>query len=72
MDVLAILALVEKGIGVAEVLIAAAKDAGPALTAIKGLVTGAKNGKVTDQQLADTEALLDSLITDFNTDLPPA
>lgn len=72
MDVMAILALIDKGITVASVLISAAKDAGPALTAIKDLVTGAKQGVVTEQQLADTEALLDSLVADFNTDLPEA
>lgn len=70
MDVMAVLLLIEKGISVAEVLISAAKDAGPAFQAIKDLITGAKQGSVTDQQLADTEALLDALIADFNTDLP--
>lgn len=70
MDILAVLGLIEKAVSVASVLIAAAKDAGPALQAIKDLITGAKQGKVTDQQLADTEALLDSLIEDFNQDLP--
>lgn len=70
MDIMAVLLLIEKGIAVAEVLIAAAKDAGPAFQAIKDLITGAKKGTVTDQQLTDTEALLDSLIADFNTDLP--
>ena len=72
MNIVAILALIAKGISVAEALYAAGKEAGPALKVIKDLVTGAQNGNVTQAELDQTETLLDSLISDFNTDLPPA
>lgn len=70
MDIMAILALVAKGISVATTLIDAAESAEPALTAIAGVVSGAQKGTVTQADLDKTEALLDSLIDDFNTDLP--
>lgn len=72
MDIMAILLLVEKGVAVASTLIAAAQNAEPALQAIKDLITGAKTGTVTQADLDKTEAVLDALIDDFNTDLPPS
>ncbi len=72
MDVTAIFNLVSKGITIVSALIEAEQDAEPALKAIGALVTGAKAGTVTQEDLDKTEALLDSLIADFNTDLPPA
>ena len=66
MDYIAILALVQKGITVAETLYEAGKSAAPALEAITALVTGAQSGTVTDDDLAKTEALLDSMIAEFN------
>lgn len=66
MDINAILALIEKGLGVVEVLIAAEKDVMPAITAIKNLITGHQNGTLTQAQMDSTEATLDALIADFN------
>lgn len=71
MDIIAILALIEKGITIAQALLAAGQSAVPAFEALKNLITGAKNGTVTDDQLNETETLLDQLISDFNLDLPP-
>lgn len=72
MDIAAILALVMKGITVVSALIEAGESAAPALEAIGDLVTGAQSGAVTQAELDTTESLLDSLIADFNIDLPPA
>lgn len=66
MDALAIFALIEKGVSIAEILIAAGKSAAPAFEVIKNLVTGAQAGTITDEQLAQNEAVLDGLIGDFN------
>lgn len=66
MNFAAIFGLVEKGIGVAHTLIEAGKSAAPALTAIKALVTSAKDGKVTAAEIKSTEDQLDALIDDFN------
>lgn len=71
MEIMAVLALVAKGISVATALIGAAQSAEPALKAIADLVTGAQKGAVTQGDLDKTEALLDSLIEDFNIELPP-
>lgn len=71
MDIVAILALIGKGITVVETLYEAGQSAAPALEALKNLVTGAQDGTVTDDQLAQTDALLDQMIADFNSDLPP-
>ncbi len=70
MDIVAILALVAKGISVAEALYTTGQEAAPAFNALKDLVTGAQKGTATDVDLAKTEALLDSMIDDFNIDLP--
>lgn len=69
MDPMTILMLVGKGISVVSMLIEAGKNAGPALEVIKGLVTGAQEGTVTDEQLARDEAFLDAQIEEFNTPL---
>lgn len=66
MDYLAILTLIQKGLTVAQAIYDAGKDAAPAIQAISALVTGAQNGTVTDDELTQTEALLDSMIQDFN------
>lgn len=71
MDPLTIFTLIEKGIAVAEVLIKAGQNAGPAFQALRDLITGAKTGTVTEEEIFKTEALLDKLIADFNADLPP-
>lgn len=69
MDIMAIFNMISTGVSVAETLIHAGKDAIPAITAVKNLVTGAQGGSVTQADLDATEALLDSLISDFNADI---
>ena len=66
MDVGAILELIVKGLGVVSTLVAVGHDAAPAIKVLVDLATGAKNGTMTDAQLAETEATLDSMIADFN------
>ncbi len=66
MDPMVIFAMIEKGISVASMLISAGKNAAPAIEVIKNLVTGAQAGTVTDEQLAETERLLDAEIEEFN------
>lgn len=58
--------VLHKGVGAIETLIQQGKSAGPAITAVKNLVESAKGGKVTADQIADTETTLDALIDDFN------
>lgn len=70
MNIAAILAIISKGITVAETLIEAGQTAAPAFEALKNIIGSAEKGTVTDEQLTQTEALLDSLIDDFNADLP--
>ena len=66
MDIVAILALVAKGLGVISTLVEVGANAVPAIKAVTDLVTGAQSGTVTDDQLTQTEAVLDALIADFN------
>lgn len=66
MDIAAILALVLKGVGIIETLVAVGKDVAPAIQVVTGLITGAQAGTVTDDQLTATEAQLDAMIADFN------
>lgn len=66
MDIIAILALVAKGLSIATAAIEVGKNAIPAVEAVKDLVTAAQTGNVTDQQLTDTEEALDSMLDDFN------
>ncbi len=67
MDIMAILALIEKGISVISMLETAGQAIAPAVKVVTDLVSGAKAGTVTLQQLNDTETALDGLIADFNT-----
>lgn len=66
MDIVAVMALIKKGLGVAETLIETGKSAIPAIRVLTGIVTGAENGTVTDDELTAAETLLDSQIDDFN------
>ena len=66
MDVGAIFALIVKGLGVVSTLVAVGSEVAPAIKVLVDLATGAQNGTVTDEQLAATEAVLDSMIADFN------
>jgi hypothetical protein len=71
MDAAAIFALIEKGLTIIGALLAAGQSAAPAIKALMGIVSGAQTGTVTADDLAKTEALLDSMIADFNTDIVP-
>ena len=66
MDIMAILALVSKGLAVVSTLEQVGQVVAPAVKVVADLVTGAQAGTVTPQQLADTETLLDQMIADFN------
>ena len=66
MDIMAILALVSKGLSVISTLEQVGQTVAPAVKVIADLVSGAQEGTVTAEQLAATEALLDKLISDFN------
>lgn len=67
MDIVAVLALIAKGVGIIDTLVTIGENAAPAITVVKNLITGAQAGTVTDAELAATEATLDSMIADFNT-----
>jgi len=71
MDPLTIIALVSKGITIAQALIDAGQSAAPAISALVALVSGHKAGTLTQDELDKSEALLDSLVADFNLELPP-
>lgn len=66
MDVGTILDLVLKGINVANILIEAGMNAAPALDRLKNVVTGAQNGTLTPEEIAENRKALDDLIADFN------
>lgn len=70
MDFTAIFALIEKGLTIIGVLLEAGQSAEPAIKVLTDLITGAKQGHVSDDDLARTEALLDQLVEDFNEPLP--
>lgn len=67
MDIVAIMALIVKGLGVVETLVEAGESAAPAIKVLIGVATGAQQGTVTDDELTAAETLLDSLVADFNT-----
>ena len=69
MDAAAILALVEKAIGIASSLIIAGQSAAPAYQALINLFN--RSGAITQTDLDKTEAVLDALIDEFNVPLPP-
>lgn len=66
MDASAIFATIQKGLSIVTALIAAEKEAEPAIKVIYDLATNAQTGDVTDEQLAESEATLDAMIDDFN------
>jgi len=70
MDIALVLDLAMKGLSVANTLINVGKNAAPAIHAVKELISGAKAGTLTDDDLTEVEAVLDSLIEDFNAPLP--
>lgn len=69
MDPMMILALVERGVSVASMLITAGKDAAPVLGRLLNITKGAQEGTVTDEQLAAEQAFLDNQIREFNAPL---
>lgn len=66
MDIVAILALIAKGVGVIDTLVTIGQNAEPAIKVVKDLITGAQAGTVTDSDLTATETALDAMIADFN------
>lgn len=71
MDYVAIIAMVSKGLTIVKALYDAGKDAYPAIKALADLTTAAEQGDVTDDMLAETEALLDGMIEEFNAPIEP-
>lgn len=69
MDIMAILALIGKGVSVISTAISIGASAAPAIKVVEDLISGAQSGAVTDDELAAAEATLDSMINDFNTPL---
>lgn len=69
MDYMAIFNLIAKGLTVVQAVYEAGQTAAPAIKALSDLVTGAKQGTVTEDQLSQAEALLDNLISDFNIEI---
>ena len=69
MDIAAVMDLIVKGLGVVNTLVTVGSDALPAIKVLTDLATGAQNGDVTDEQLAQTEATLDALVDKFNAPL---
>lgn len=67
MDIVAIMALIVKGLGVVETLVEAGESAAPAIKVLIGVATGAQQGTVTQDELDAAEVLLDKQIADFNT-----
>lgn len=68
MDVFAIIALVTKGLTIAQALIDAGKSAAPAINALLEAVGGKK--VPTTEELDRCEVVLDALIDEFNLELP--
>lgn len=68
MDLMTILALVTKGLTVAETLWENRDLAFQAITAVKNIVS---KKEITAADIASTEAELDTLLTEFNAPLPP-
>lgn len=66
MDVLAVMALIAKGIGYAKTALEIGRNAKPILDAVGGLVASARAGTVTPDELTATETSLDAMIADFN------
>jgi hypothetical protein len=62
----AVLPLIIKGLGVVSTLVAVGREVAPAIKVLVDLAQGAQAGTVTDEQLAATEATLDSMIAEFN------
>lgn len=68
MNLLAILALVDKGLAIVSLLIEAGQPAKVAIDAVKALTERPR--QVTLKMLEDTEAVLDAQIAEFNLELP--
>lgn len=69
MNAVAILAVVSKGIALAQTLIEAGQSAAPAIKALAELLSGGQ-AEVTEEQLNETEKTLDALLAEFNAPLP--
>lgn len=65
-----ILTVIQKGLAVIETLESAGKTVLPAVKALTDLVSKAKSGPVSEEELDQTEQLLDAEIADFNEPIP--
>lgn len=65
-----ILTVIQKGLAIMETLRAAGRDILPALKAVSDLVQKGKDGKVTEEELDQVEAILDAQIAEFNEPIP--
>ncbi len=73
MEFVAILALITKGLTIANALMVAGENAKPILTKVIALIRKSFSGQaVTQVDLDELEAFLDAQIDEFNVDLPPA
>jgi hypothetical protein len=66
MNILAIMAVVAKGIDLATKFIAIGKNAVPVLESVGGLIASAQAGTVTDAELTATDQSLDAMLDEFN------
>lgn len=66
MDPLTIIAMITKGLTIASMALEVGKDVTPIIKATLGLGEAAQEGTVTEEQLAEIEALLDAEIAEFN------
>lgn len=69
MDVMAILSVVNKVVLVANTLIQAGQSAEPAITALINFAKGVKQGPVSAEDMAKTDAILDALLEQFNAEI---
>lgn len=66
MDITAVMALIIKGLGIVETLVAAGEEAAPTIKTLVNIATGAQQGSVTAEQLLAAEDELDAQIAEFN------
>ena len=70
MDIAAVMALIIKGLGIAETLVAAGQEAAPTIKTLVSIATGAQQGSITAEQLLAAEDELDAQIAEFNAPIP--
>lgn len=66
MDAAEIFSVIQKGLQLLPVIVEAGENIAPVVKDLVALAQGGKDGTVTDAQLTQLEATLDSLIESFN------